>query len=274
MNPTLILTLSLLAPIPGPDPAPSTQPLEYPTVWEYRADGKVYRFAGTTTGTLTIEEAPKPLPGPTITALKNSAGLGVEQIRSGEVLVIEGVDLTKPGASLRVQIPGRLAIALTASPTRLEIRFPAVTEPVTGPLQLYWNSGTGWTLVATGPRITINPAIGPPARRPRIRSYHGLDGQLKQVFTLGEPILIRGEGFGSVAGEVEIAYNREAVLAWSDTEIRITNTNGANPWWPQRVAIRLPGWEGTQWLSDWMMGPKIVLPGQEAQPTPPPYPGR
>ena len=267
----LILALSLLAPSPVPDPAPVSFQLPVNTR-AVGADGRIYTFTGTLN--VTVEDVPLPQPGPEITALKNAAGEGVGIIRSGEVLVIEGAGLWQEKAQLRVQVPGRLATVLAQSPTRLEVRFPAVTAPVTGPLQVYHNVGTGWTLVTTGPRITINPAVAPPARKAQIRSYNGLDGQIRQVFTVGEPILIRGEGFGDVPGDVEIWYNREAVLSWTDTEIRVTSTQNANPWWPQRVAIRLPGWEGTQWLSDWMMGPKVVLPGEQAQPTPPPYPGR
>jgi hypothetical protein len=249
-----LLALSLLAPTPVPDPAPITVqvPIDSRVTLP---DGRVLTLKGTLTGI--IEEPPPPPVGPTITALRNAAGQGVEQIRSGEVLVIEGVNLTKPGASLRVGMPGRTALLLTHAPTRLEVRFPAVTEPVTGPLLLYHNVGSGWTEVARLPRFTLLSATAPPTV-PAIRGYRGLSGELREVFTVGEPLWIVGEGFGEQTGEVWINYTAQAVRDWSDREIRLTTPASPNATWPAVVQIRRPEWEGTRWLSDFLTGPKIV----------------
>jgi hypothetical protein len=257
---SLILALSLLAPTPPPDPAPPTFPIAIDTQATL-PDGRIIHLQGTITGTLL--EAPKPLPGPQITALKNQAGQGVEQVRSGEVLVIEGVQLWHEKAQLRVQIPGHIGTVVSRSPTRIDVRFAAVSAAVTGPLLIYHNTGgTGWVEVTRGPRITLLPATAPPARPTAIRGYRGLSGELREVFVVGEPLVIHGEGFGEQTGEVWINYTAQAVRDWSDREIRLTTPAFPNATWPAVVQIRRPEWEGTRWLSDFLTGPMIVLPGE------------
>lgn len=219
----LLIALSLLAP-GGQDPAP----VSFPVAIDTRAtlpDGRIIHLQGTITGTL-LEPDPPPA-GPTITALRNAAGQGVEQIRAGEVLVIEGVQLAKAGAQLRVQVPGHLGTVLSSTPTRLEVRFPTVPAAVTGPLQIYHNQGTGWTLVATGPRITLLPAQAP--GKPLIRSFRDAT--------------LQGEGFGTGPGTVWVDWFRVPALSWSDREIRLAGLAPASPWYPIAILIETAGGE-------------------------------
>lgn len=218
----LLLALALLAPATTPDLAPPT--FQVPINSSFTgSDGKIYTFKGVLT--LIIEEPLPAPPGPQITAMRNEAGQGVEQIRSGEVLVLEGVELWKEGAQIRVQIPGRTAAVLSFSAERLRVRFPAVGQPMEGPLQVYHNEGTGWVLVTTGPRITVLPAALP--GRIRIGSFHRPDGS--QLFSPfgegweglkpGEPFIIRAEGLGEKPGKLTLSGWPAPVLSWSESEV-------------------------------------------------------
>ena len=222
----LILALSLLAPAPPPSlPAEPVNPITFQVPVNSKVigpDGRTWTFVGTLT--VTVEE-PAPVPiGPTITAVRNEQGQGVEQIRSGEVLVLEGVKLWKEEASLRVQIPGRTAAVLSFSAERLRVRFPAVTAPVEGPLQVYFNEGSGWTLVATGPRITVLPAaLPPPARKPVIRGLRSG--------------VLEGEGFGAVPGQVWADWSLLPVTSWGEGQVAVTLSKGS-PWYPVTLMLQ------------------------------------
>jgi hypothetical protein len=263
----LLAVLLMLAPPTPKDPAPISFQLPVNTK-AVSPDGKVYIFTGTLQ--VTIED-PIPVPvNPTITAVKNEAGLGVLEIRSGEVLVLEGVKLWQEGVSLRVQIPGRTATLLSASPTKLTVRFPAVTAPMEGPLQLYQNSGSGWTLVTTGPKIKVLPVT---VGTFRLRSFATPDGTPQTRLDPREPFLIQGEGFGVLPGEVTLGTKRARVTAWSDTEIRVDGPEwapergfGSNPWWPEEVSVWRPDWE-----QPYSLGRAVYLlePGQEVLLWPP-----
>ena len=220
----LILALALTAPSPGADPAPPT--FQVPVNSRVVApDGRIWTFTGTLT--VMVEEAPPKPDGPTITALRNQAGQGVEQIRAGEVLVIEGVQLAKAGAQLRVQVPGHLGTVLSSTPTRLEVRFPTVPAAVTGPLQIYHNQGTGWTLAATGPRVTLLPAQAP--GKPLIRSFRDAT--------------VEGEGFGTRPGTVYLEWFNAKVSAWSDRQIRLQGVAPTASWYPLKINIETAGGE-------------------------------
>ena len=238
MNSLLLAALLALAPFQPADPAPPTFPIVIDSKVQL-PDGKVLSIKGTIYGT--IEDAiPTPV-GPTITALKNQAGQGVEQIRSGEVLILEGLQLWRQGVQLRVQLPGQVATVVSSTATKLSVRFPAVTAAVTGPLQIYHNTGSGWTLVATGPRLTLLPATTPlpvPGKGPRIRSFRSEAGEIKQVFAVGEVMVLKGTGFGPVPGEVWTNGAVSPILAWADTEIRIAGYPKAadGTWWMVRNA--------------------------------------
>lgn len=219
----LLIALSLLAP-GGQDPAP----VSFPVAIDTRAtlpDGRIIHLQGTITGTL-LEPEPVPV-GPSITALRNQAGQGVEQIRAGEVLVIEGVRLTKAGAQLRVQVPGHLGTVLSSSPTRIEVRFGVTGAPITGPILLYFNQGTGWTLAATGPRITLLPAQAP--GKPLIRSFRDAT--------------VEGEGFGTRPGTVYLEWFNAKVSAWSDRQIRLQGVAPTASWYPLKINIETAGGE-------------------------------
>jgi hypothetical protein len=138
-------------------------------VW--RNDGHYYSSFGFTLAGAT----PEPVPGPTPTPVPDPVpvpdptpilppdvtvpsvlaglflnGLPVKEALPGQVLQLSGTNLWYLGTSqTRLQLgtgPGsRIAAITRGTPDSIEFTLPAPAQALTGPLQLWWNPGTGWT---------------------------------------------------------------------------------------------------------------------------------
>jgi hypothetical protein len=214
--------------------------------------GRKYTFSGIVT--LTLEDAPTPpVTVPTITGVRApGATTFVTEALSGAPLELVGAGLPATGI-LRLTVGGLTAVVKQWTPTVVSFNAPLVAAPLTGVTKIYAQINNNWTLVATGPNLTIRPGSVEVPTLPRVDRFLALGGTAPDAFTIHQSVLLQGSGFGAQKGRVLVNWLEVPVQSWSEAQIQTTAGDGTDP-------------DGTQWQilcpAGWLhvRGPKVVMP--------------
>jgi hypothetical protein len=240
------------AEVPVPPPMPGASSAVQIPVTGSAVDptGRKFTFSGIVT--LTLEDPPPPLV-PTISGIRipGSTSFVTEAI-SGATLELVGAGLPATGL-LRLTVGDKIATVRQWSPTVVQFTAPAVTAPVTGATVIYAQINNTWTVVARGPSFTLRPGVVEVPTLPRVDRFLALGGTAPDAFTIHQPVVLQGTGFGAQQGRVLVNWLEVPVQSWSEAQIQTTAGDGTDP-------------DGTQWQilcpAGWLhvRGPKVVMP--------------
>lgn len=240
------------AEVPVPPPAPgASSAVQIPVTGSaVDATGRKYTFSGIVT--LTLEDAPPPLV-PTITGVRVPGGTTlVTEAVASLPLELVGTGLPTTG-QLRLTIGDRTAFVRQWTPTVVFFNSPVGTLPFTGQVTIWQQVNNQWTVVARGPFLTLKSGLTEVPTLPRVDRFLALGGVPADAFTIHQPVVLQGTGFGAQKGRVMVNWLETPVLSWSPTQIQTTTGDGTDS-------------DGTQWQiltpSGWLhvRGPKIVMP--------------
>jgi hypothetical protein len=241
--------------VPVPPPAPGASSAVQIPVTGSAVDptGSKYTFSGIVT--LTLEDAPTPpVTVPTITGVRAPGSTAfVTEALSGASLELVGTGLPT-GGQLRLTVGGLTAVVRQWTPTLVSFTAPLVAAPLTGPTVIYAqiNKWT-WTPQATGPKLTIPATVEVPTL-PRVDRFLALDGTAPDAFTIHQPVLLQGTGFG--------AQKERVLVNWLEVQVQCVEPDG-------RLKRRRGDGtdpDGTQWQilcpAGWLhvRGPRVVMP--------------
>jgi hypothetical protein len=240
------------AEVPVPPPAPAASSAVQIPVTGSAVDptGRKFTFSGIVT--LTLEDPPPPLV-PTISGIRIPGTTAfVTEAISGASLELVGAGLPATGL-LRLTVGDKIATVRQWTPTLVQFTAPSVTTAFTGVTKIYAQINNNWTLVATGPSLTLRPGSVEVPALPRVDRFLALGGTAPDAFQIHQPVVLQGSGFGAQKGRVLVNWLEVPVAAWSETQIQATAGDGTDP-------------DGTQWQilcpAGWLhvRGPSVTMP--------------
>lgn len=251
-------TASVTVTISPPAPAPFTIPVSQ----QVTLNGVTYNVTGTLT--LTPTTAPVPTPTPThtpgtgtITRLTDTAGATVTTIAAGSTLVIVGTNLGGYGTATVAGLPAQVT-EWTTLYVKVKVPPTGNTGTATGPVVLTRGDGSGVLTSPTSLTITAETAELPPPSEDYpdpvfVENPNLYDDYIFQTeppdYQFGDPypvvyaimddqhvpvedaepvesLLISGDWFGDIRGEVQLDYTRAEILSWTNTEIKARKLQG------------------------------------------------